>query len=126
MRLSQGTPFVGYVSLVTATPAALIPIYVQGGSATAYVLKTSERIALGAYIISTNDTAPRLIQLTDNSTTPKILASVYGVSTLPAAPVSFDPGIVRGIFGSNLKAVVAAVTAALTIEIMIYGYVVNN
>jgi hypothetical protein len=127
IRSATGQPFVGYVQLTNGTPAASIPIYILAGSATAYTLKSNEKICLCGFMISSNDTATPLIQITDQAATPKILASAYGggPSTAPAPPATaaLPAGIVLGSLATNLKAVAASITAAKTAEINIYGYV---
>lgn len=121
-----GQPFVGYVALTNGAPAAAIPIYVIAGSGTAYTLLATERIMLAGVLIGTNDTATELVQITDQATTPKVLASVYVVNTQPPFGAPLPAGYVLGKFGTNLRAIAGAVTAAKTIEVTIYGSIITT
>ncbi len=118
-----GTPFVGYVSLTNAAPSAAIPIYVIAGSGTAYVLKASERIVLASLQVSSNDSATDLVQVTDQATTPKILASVYVTAAQPPSNLTYVLGTVLGAFGLNLKANSTAITSTKTVEVSISGII---
>ena len=128
MRHNQsGTPFVGYISLTSAAPGPLpIPMYVIAGSGTPYSLQAGEKVVLEAFSISSNDTTPDLVTITDGAATPKKFVSVYNGVSQPPAGATLPIGLALGKLATALVATSTAITATKTVEITIYGVITTT
>lgn len=129
-----GTPVIGYVSLNSGSlgpnPFALFQVMGQA----AYTLAATEKVYITAITLSTNDSAAGLVTIDAGpvqagppliSAVTKI-ASIYPPTNQQTSAVSIPPGYCRGIFGVSPRATAAAITAAKTVEITIYGYIAKQ
>jgi hypothetical protein len=120
----SGTPFIGYLSLITATPGPMAFALFTVMGASAYTLKATERCYLTAITLSSNDSANTGIVTVDSGgTTPTKFASLYIPSSNLPGTMAIPPGTARGIFGTLPRAGITSVTALKTIEIVISGYI---
>lgn len=127
IKANLGNPFVGYVSLTNGAPGPVsIPISVARNGAGAYTLRSTERLVITNFTISTNDTALELVTITDGAPTPTKIYSGYVTSTFPPTIVQVANDILRGYAATNLVATASAVTSAKTIEIMVYGVITSS
>jgi hypothetical protein len=120
----SGTPVIGYLSLVTATPGPVAFALFTVMGAAAYTLQAKERVYITAITLSSNDSANTGIVTVDSGgTTPTKFASMYIPSANLPGTASLPPGTARGIYGVVPRAGIASVTALKTIEIIISGYI---
>lgn len=121
---SNGTPFVGYVSLTNAAPGpvtfALVTVMGQAN----YTLQANERVNITNITVSSSDgTGTPLITVDTGGGTPTKFVSAYVNTTQQLQPVQISPGMAHGIFGVVPRATANAVTAAKTVEIVIKGFI---
>jgi len=123
MPAYEGTPFVGYLSLVNgAIGPTNIPIFTVMGQA-AYTMQANERLYITNITVSSNDTTQALITVDSGGTTPTKLLSSYLSTTQPPAVVNMPPGTMRGIAGTLLRGTAGAITATKSVEIVVTGYI---
>jgi hypothetical protein len=128
-QVLTGTPVTGYVQLTNASPGpTAFALTVVRGQAP-YTLGARERLYFVGFSVSSNDLAGGgLVTIDDGAiqagiTVVSRLASIYVPANGSLATVSLFAGYTRGVFGIVPRASSSAVTAAKTVECMLFGYV---
>ena len=127
---ASGTPITGTCQLTNAAPGPTNFTLQQVSGGATYTLKATELVVIVSLSISSNDTAQPTITVDDGITAgnyiARVLAKVYTGSALPAAVLTFPPGVCPTRRGVNPRATGSAVTAAKTVEITFVGYVTDT
>lgn len=130
LNQTNGTPFIGYVSLTPGTPGpANFALFTVMGAA-AYTLGAKERLYITNITVSSNDTSAApvpIITIDSAGSVPTQFARAYVNNVRQLQPIAIPPGVARGIFGVAPRAGSTISGAASvgngTVEVVIKGYV---
>ncbi len=124
--ITQGTPFLGYVSLTNGAPGPVaFSIFVEPGGA-ALTLAAPQRLYVTNVAISSNDSAQPKVVIDTGGSTPTTISSFYASNTAPPAVEVIPPGVGRCIPGVVPRASASAVTLGKTVEVTLAGFISNT
>jgi hypothetical protein len=130
LNSTDGTPFVGYVSLTPGSPGpTAFTLFVVMGQA-AYTLLATERCYITNITVSSNDTSAApvpIITVDSGGTTPTFFAHAYVNNARQLQPIAIPPGVARGISGVVPRAGSTISGASSvgngTVEVIVKGYI---